>query len=132
MRSHEVAALFNVTERTVINWVALGKLPARRTIGGHLRFRGEDVRGLLDRRPGAADADPVSPSPSKPGRGENGKQLLRSHEVARLSNVTERTVINWASSGKLPAFRTLGGHLRFRGEDVANLLDGRTRTAYSA
>ena len=55
LRSHEVAALFDVTERTVINWAAAAKLPALRTIGGHLRFRNEDVMALLaDRRTGAA------------------------------------------------------------------------------
>jgi len=68
-----------------------------------------------------------------PRRGpvEAGQQLLRSHEVASLFDVTERTVINWAASGKLPALRTIGGHLRFRGEDVASLLDGRSRAVRS-
>jgi excisionase family DNA binding protein len=55
-----------------------------------------------------------------------GQQLLRSHEVAVLFDVTERTVINWAASGKLPSLRTIGGHLRFRREDVLELLDGRS------
>lgn len=55
----------------------------------------------------------------------DGQQLLRSHEVAVLFDVTERTVINWAASGKLPSLRTIGGHLRFRREDVLELLDGR-------
>lgn len=51
--------------------------------------------------------------------------LLRSHEVAVLFDVTERTVINWAAAKKLPSIRTAGGHLRFRGEDVLALLAGR-------
>jgi excisionase family DNA binding protein len=40
-----------VTDRTVINWAAAGKLPSIRTAGGHLRFRGEDVMALLTGRP---------------------------------------------------------------------------------
>lgn len=52
-----------------------------------------------------------------------GHQLLRSHEVAVIFDVTERTVINWASAGKLPSLRTIGGHLRFRRDDVLRLLD---------
>jgi excisionase family DNA binding protein len=52
-----------------------------------------------------------------------GHQLLRSHEVAVIFDVTERTVINWAAAGKLPSLRTIGGHLRFRREDVLRLLD---------
>ncbi|MDQ1375872.1 MAG: hypothetical protein QOE15_45 [Acidimicrobiaceae bacterium] len=56
---------------------------------------------------------------------EGGDELLRSHEVAVLFDVTDRTVINWAAAGKLPSIRTAGGHLRFRGEDVLALLAGR-------
>lgn len=55
----------------------------------------------------------------------DGQQLLRSHEVAVLFDVTERTVINWAAANKLPSLRTIGGHLRFRSEDVYNLLSSR-------
>ena len=54
-----------------------------------------------------------------------GQQLLRSHEVAVLFDVTERTVINWAAAGKLPSLRTIGGHLRFRSDDVYALLSSR-------
>jgi excisionase family DNA binding protein len=54
------------------------------------------------------------------------QHLLRSHEVAMLFDVTERTVTNWAASKKLPSWRTAGGHLRFRTEDVLALLASRT------
>jgi excisionase family DNA binding protein len=50
--------------------------------------------------------------------------LLRSHEVATIFDVTERTVINWAAAGKLPSLRTIGGHLRFRRDDVMRLVSG--------
>ena len=55
------------------------------------------------------------------------QHLLRSHEVAVLFDVTERTVINWAASNKLASLRTAGGHLRFRSEDVLALLSGRSK-----
>lgn len=73
---------------------------------------GDPLAGLVGLRRGATMPD--------------GQQLMRSHEVAVLFDVTERTVINWAASGKLPSLRTIGGHLRFRREDVASLLDGRS------
>jgi excisionase family DNA binding protein len=66
----------------------------------------------------------------RPGSGVE-QHLLRSHEVAVLFDVTERTVINWASSKKLPSLRTAGGHLRFRSEDVVALLAGRTTSPVS-
>ncbi len=78
-------------------------------------------------RPGDTRDDPLSSLVSlrRSGSMPDGQQLMRSHEVAVLFDVTERTVINWAASGKLPSLRTIGGHLRFRREDVLNLLDGR-------
>jgi excisionase family DNA binding protein len=70
---------------------------------------------------------PVGPSRSG-GRASaatgEAPQLLRSHEVATIFDVTERTVINWAAAGKLPSLRTIGGHLRFRRDDVMRLLSG--------
>ncbi len=45
-------------------------------------------------------------------------------EVARLAGVTVATVRNWERAGKLKAFRTLGGHRRFRIEDVEALVGG--------
>jgi excisionase family DNA binding protein len=58
------------------------------------------------------------------GAAAEAPQLLRSHEVATIFDVTERTVINWAAAGKLPSLRTIGGHLRFRRDDVMRLLSG--------
>jgi excisionase family DNA binding protein len=54
LKPREVARLFGVTERTILNWAAADKLPSMRTIGGHLRYRQADVEELLeDRRSGA-------------------------------------------------------------------------------
>jgi excisionase family DNA binding protein len=68
-----------------------------------------------------------SPGPQEPQSGTkppaDTHALLRSHEVAAMFDVTERTVINWAASGKLPCLRTVGGHLRFRSDDVVTLLE---------
>jgi excisionase family DNA binding protein len=73
----------------------------------------------------------AKPMPVLPGRASgrgvasgDAPQLLRSHEVATIFDVTERTVINWAAAGKLPSLRTIGGHLRFRRDDVMRLLSG--------
>ena len=74
-------------------------------------------------------AKPAAPAPSRSSGRSSGMageapQLLRSHEVATIFDVTERTVINWAAAGKLPSLRTIGGHLRFRRDDVMRLLSG--------
>ena len=67
------------------------------------------------------------PAPAEHANGArqapNAHSLLRSHGVAALFDVTERTVINWAASGKLACLRTVGGHLRFHSEDVMALLE---------
>jgi excisionase family DNA binding protein len=43
-------------------------------------------------------------------------------EVAALFRVDPKTVTRWADSGKLTAVRTLGGHRRYRQDEVQNLL----------
>ncbi|WP_199424382.1 BldC family transcriptional regulator [Actinotalea solisilvae] len=44
----EVAALFRVDPKTVTRWAKAGKLTAIRTLGGHRRYREDEVRGLLE------------------------------------------------------------------------------------
>lgn len=43
----EVAAIFRVDPKTVTRWAKVGKLSSIRTLGGHRRFREEEVRALL-------------------------------------------------------------------------------------
>jgi excisionase family DNA binding protein len=47
------------------------------------------------------------------------KTVFSTHEVARVCSVTPMTVIRWIEHGKLPAFKTVGGHRRIRGVDLA-------------
>jgi excisionase family DNA binding protein len=57
--------------------------------------------------------------------------LLTSAEVARRFGVDVKTVSRWANAGKLPYFRTLGGHHRFRLADVEQLLAERKGGVHS-
>ena len=43
-------------------------------------------------------------------------------EVAALFRVDPKTVTRWADAGKLTPVRTLGGHRRYRKDEVQNLL----------
>lgn len=47
LRTHEVAVLFQVSERAVTDWAARGRLPSVRTPGGHRRYPSAAVRELL-------------------------------------------------------------------------------------
>lgn len=119
--SGEVNAIFAVLDteprelsrRERAAMVAIGRLLAS-TLSAH---RGPDH---LSPHPGPTDQVNGTKQPA------DGHSLLRSHEVAALFDVTERTVINWAASGKLACLRTVGGHLRFRSEDVMSLLEANT------
>lgn len=51
-------------------------------------------------------------------------QLLAPREVAALFRVDPKTVTRWAQEGKLTAIRTLGGHRRYRADEVYALLRG--------
>ncbi len=44
-------------------------------------------------------------------------------EVASMSHVTINAVKKWINSGKLPAFRTPGGHFRINREDFREFID---------
>ena len=52
------------------------------------------------------------------------ESLLTPAEVAALFRVDPKTVTRWAQAGKLNAIRTLGGHRRYRENEVRQLLDG--------
>jgi len=47
MKPAEVAGMFGVDRRTVLNWARKGKLRSQRTAGGHRRYREADVCSLL-------------------------------------------------------------------------------------
>ncbi|GAA4285971.1 BldC family transcriptional regulator [Georgenia daeguensis] len=50
------------------------------------------------------------------------EQLLTPSEVAAKFRVDPKTVTRWANAGKLSSIRTLGGHRRFRRDEVEELL----------
>lgn len=49
-------------------------------------------------------------------------RYLRSAEVARMLQVSPKTVARWAKEGKLPYMATLGGHRRYPATAVDRLI----------
>lgn len=116
-------------------WVRKITKREHRAMASFARQMSAQLAGIRRPTPAFTRADLAAPIPRvgapAPARsngsdkhGAEPHQLLRSHEVAVMFDVTERTVINWAASGKLPSLRTIGGHLRFRRDDVMRLLSG--------
>lgn len=50
------------------------------------------------------------------------RRVLTGTEVARLFRVDPYTVVRWTRTGKLPCFKTLGGHRRFYEDEILPLL----------
>jgi excisionase family DNA binding protein len=48
----------------------------------------------------------------------NDKAVFTTFEAAKLCHVSPLSIINWVNAGRLPAFRTPGGHRRIRREDL--------------
>jgi excisionase family DNA binding protein len=48
LRTSDVAALFEVSERTISEWARRRRIPSVRTPGGHRRYPAEQIRQLLD------------------------------------------------------------------------------------
>jgi excisionase family DNA binding protein len=44
---NEAAAILQVSMKTVNRWAREGKLPYHRTLGGHRRYKEDDIRKLL-------------------------------------------------------------------------------------
>jgi excisionase family DNA binding protein len=49
-------------------------------------------------------------------------RLLTPAEVAALFRVDVKTVTRWANAGRLTSIRTLGGHRRFREDEIVAVL----------
>jgi excisionase family DNA binding protein len=53
----------------------------------------------------------------------DAEQLLTSHEVGDLLQVNPSSVKKWVNEGRIPAFRTPGGHRRIKVGDLVEFLD---------
>jgi excisionase family DNA binding protein len=60
LRAGEVAALLQVSRRSVAAWAQRGLIPFIETPGGHRRFRATDVRALVASLKRVADIDQLS------------------------------------------------------------------------
>jgi excisionase family DNA binding protein len=49
-------------------------------------------------------------------------ELLRTKDVARAFQVSERTVAEWARRGRIPSVRTPGGHRLYPADRIRQLL----------
>src|SRR5580765_5957204 len=50
------------------------------------------------------------------------KAVFTTFEAAKLCHVSPLSIINWVNAGRLPAFRTPGGHRRIRREDLVRFM----------
>ncbi len=48
----------------------------------------------------------------------SGKEIYSTHDAAKVCRVTPMTVIRWIEEGKIPAFKTVGGHRRIQRADL--------------
>ena len=62
-------------------------------------------------------------------RTPDAEPLLTPAEVATMFRVDPKTVTRWAKAGKLSSIRTLGGHRRYRAEEVKRFLEGAMKEA---
>ena len=50
------------------------------------------------------------------------KSVFTTFETAKLCHVSPLSIINWVNAGRLPAFRTPGGHRRIRRDDLIRFM----------
>jgi excisionase family DNA binding protein len=66
LRAGEVAALLQVSRRSVAAWAQRGLLPFIETPGGHRRFRAADVRTLVASLHRSAELEDLPTIPERP------------------------------------------------------------------
>ena len=66
LRAGEVAALLQVSRRSVAAWAQRGLLPFIETPGGHRRFRAADVRALVASLRCSAELEDLPSIPERP------------------------------------------------------------------
>jgi excisionase family DNA binding protein len=100
----------------------------------HLRAPGIEplaqAAGLTGRDPRSVDPGEEVGAVTRP-RVEM-EPLLTPAEVAVMFGVDTRTVTRWARSGQLTTLRTVGGHRRYREQEVRTLLSARNDPYRSA
>ena len=50
------------------------------------------------------------------------KEVFTTFDVARICHFSPLSIINWVNAGRLPAFRTPGGHRRIRKKDLVHFM----------
>ncbi len=54
------------------------------------------------------------------------REYLTPREAAEMLGVSAKTVVRWAAEGRIPSLVTLGGHRRFKRQEIEDLLDQMT------
>jgi excisionase family DNA binding protein len=75
-----------------------------------------DGRRVAPQRGRQHERERALPQPTEPS-------YLRTSQVAELLQVSPKTVSRWAQEGRLPFFRTLGGHRRYPNAEIRALLE---------
>ncbi len=61
LRTADVAALFQVSERTVSDWARRGRIPSVRTPGGHRRYPAVEIHRILEAAEHGVLPEPLLP-----------------------------------------------------------------------
>jgi excisionase family DNA binding protein len=84
------------------------------------------VTSLTSATPGAVDPRPSDArrgsNPSETAKVEPLSDLLVTSEVAKLFHVSRETIHYWCRTGRLPSYRTAGGHRRFDSQVIRRIL----------
>lgn len=91
----QAAKRLNVSVRTVMRWVAAGKMPPRVKDGREKKFRVCDI--------------------------EEKTSAVSIEEAAKALGVTVRTVRRWLATGKMPSRTNEGNKMKFRRADIQAL-----------
>jgi excisionase family DNA binding protein len=96
---------------------SLRRLPAVVTGRTLAPLRARTAIGSAERKGSAVAAPPSGKAAPE------GPRYLHTAEVADILHVSPKTVSRWATEGKLPFLKTLGGHRRYPAAEIRQLAD---------
>jgi excisionase family DNA binding protein len=70
------------------------------------------------------------PRDDRPDAPDAAQGLLRTSDVARMFQVSTRTVSEWARSGRIPCMRTPGGQWRYPADAIRRLVESSERPSW--
>jgi excisionase family DNA binding protein len=90
LRPGEAAKLLHVSPKTIDRWAADGRIPCIVTLGGHRRFRVDDVLAVAERMARRVEPVPKDDQPDPPARATKPLKAAKSVKAPKSKGTSTK------------------------------------------